>query len=312
MVFLTDLAEHLRTVPDLRFIFYADDLVMFSENPTSIKTGLERLHEWCSINRLKVNTRKSKIMKFRKKGRLCRNDRGFVYGDTELEIVNSYEYLGVILQTTLTFTDHIMKRKAAAAAVIGSLKNLRLVSLDTAIRIFDLKVRPIACYALDSICSFLTCRQLAQLDRVKSLFLKKAIGVHKSASSTLVHEIAATATLTEDLKRNNYIISDNEWTAYKELRDEKKTEATWKYGSDGPAFQSDSWKGSLRKNRHVFTRATVHGFHHLLCCYQECYEPKDDCTCVLCHEENMTLYHVVECKANQSLQEFVSLLESLK
>jgi hypothetical protein len=37
-------------------------------------------------------------------------------------------------------------------------------------------------------------------------------------------------------------------------------------------FTSQAWKGRKQKNRHLFTRYAVHGFHHLICNNKECHE----------------------------------------
>lgn len=70
--------------------------------------------------------------------------------------ISSYEYLGITFQTQLTFTDHI--------GVIASLKNLSLVSVDTAMRIFNMKILPVVTY-LDVFSTYLTCRLMLELIR---------------------------------------------------------------------------------------------------------------------------------------------------
>ncbi|KAG1662480.1 Erythroid differentiation-related factor 1 [Nymphon striatum] len=71
-------------------------------------------------NHLRVNSNKSKLMKFRKSGRLAIADKFFL--DTHpLLITNCYKYLGIPLQTSLTFTKVIEDKKRKAYINISTL-----------------------------------------------------------------------------------------------------------------------------------------------------------------------------------------------
>lgn len=47
---------------------YADDLMELAENKEKMRSVIERLERYLDRKRLKVNTKKAKIMKFRKGG----------------------------------------------------------------------------------------------------------------------------------------------------------------------------------------------------------------------------------------------------
>ena len=310
LTFVSDLAEALRTIPNLQFLFYADDLVLYSDDPDAIREGLDRLHEWCQENEIRVNTRKTKVMKFRNAGRLARTDR-FWYGVTPLEVCNTYDYLGITLQPSLTFTKHLQRRKAHALAAIGAIKHLPRISIRTALKIFEMKIKPMTTYGLASIAQHLKAPQLFELDKVKSIFLKRALGIHKSASSTLAHEMAETETLVENLRESGCFDFDEAvLTAYDEQREERGLNFCAEFGTTGPAFQSSHWRESHQKTRHFFTRATAHGFHFLMCVYDRCFDPSDSCLCVLC-EQPAPLYHIMDCAARgeDSLPDFVRFIE---
>ena len=79
----------------LFFLLYADDIVIFSESADGLQKGLNILYEYCQRWKLTVNLIKSKIIIFRKGGRLPQN-LSFRYVDTNLEIVNKFTYLGIV------------------------------------------------------------------------------------------------------------------------------------------------------------------------------------------------------------------------
>ena len=76
-------------------LLYADDITVFAESPEGLQNGLNILKEYCSKWKLRVNIENSKIMVFRKGGQLPRNLK-FYYDGSELSIVSSFSYLGVV------------------------------------------------------------------------------------------------------------------------------------------------------------------------------------------------------------------------
>jgi len=56
---------------------YADDIVMFSKSPTEMQKNLDILEEYCKRWKFKVNKDKTKIVIFRKGGRIPNNTHVF-------------------------------------------------------------------------------------------------------------------------------------------------------------------------------------------------------------------------------------------
>ena len=83
----------------LCLLLYADDAIMLAPSRESLQDGLNILHDYCDRWKLTVNTDKSKVMIFRKGGRLSKLDKWY-YGDEELEIVKEFTYLGIVFSTT--------------------------------------------------------------------------------------------------------------------------------------------------------------------------------------------------------------------
>ena len=74
---------------------YADDIVIFAKTSEEMQHNINILHDYCNRWKLSVNKDKTKIVVFRKGGRLPQNMH-FYYGDSEIEVVSKYCYLGIV------------------------------------------------------------------------------------------------------------------------------------------------------------------------------------------------------------------------
>ena len=104
-------------VNDLHFVLndcgvklYADDTVLFQSGENcdqaerKLQASLNSFSMWCSQNALTINAKKTKIMSFgtRKK---CKKANVTLKGQ-KLQLVPTYKYLGVLLDSTLSYTNH--------------------------------------------------------------------------------------------------------------------------------------------------------------------------------------------------------------
>lgn len=78
-------------------ILYADDIILFSDSAAELQKKLDILHEYCNRNRLTV-------LVFRKGGILPR-DMKFYYDNVELQIVNTFPYLGIVFSSGGSFSE---------------------------------------------------------------------------------------------------------------------------------------------------------------------------------------------------------------
>ncbi|MES9880358.1 MAG: reverse transcriptase family protein [Sedimenticola sp.] len=103
MMFINDISQNINsnldgifTCNELKFflILYADDQVLFANNPESLQSMLRDVEQYCHTWGLKINTSKTKTMIF-EKGRHTKFD--FSLNNTILETVTSFKYLGIHL-----------------------------------------------------------------------------------------------------------------------------------------------------------------------------------------------------------------------
>ena len=240
-------------------------------------------------------------MKFRKGGRYSRQDSFHLYG-RPINIVNETKMLGITLQPSLTFTKHIKStlRKAAIATLLT--RKLDQYSINTGIRLFNIKIRPIVTYGLTAIAEYLKVDDLFEIDKTKSKFLKRMLCVPSTTSTELTHYICNTERLSESLINNTDILAcmDYESKLNYLLRIEEK-HFTKRPEIDGPIFKTEQWKYSGHNNKHLICGFTIHGFHHLLCTNQDWHSLSPICRCRLCRKTAEKLDHYNSCKTLNNL-----------
>ena len=88
--------EQLGLYIKIFIILYADDTVIMSETEESLQQALLNFEQYCDLWKLKVNTQKTKIVIFSK--RKYKSQRSFKLYDENIDIVDSYTYLGGSVQ----------------------------------------------------------------------------------------------------------------------------------------------------------------------------------------------------------------------
>jgi Reverse transcriptase (RNA-dependent DNA polymerase) len=116
--FMSDISLILKY---FRVLVYAYDMKLFlpvssSQDSLKIQSDLDRLARWCDENALPLTVGKCKIMSFTR----------FTYtiGSSTLERVVSITELGVILDSKLSFRNHIDTKIAKGLAMLGFMKRL--------------------------------------------------------------------------------------------------------------------------------------------------------------------------------------------
>ena len=97
-LYINDLATYVESKINL----YADDTVIYGTDPKAVQSDLGKIHNWCNANLLTINCKKSQWMKTNV---VCRQqeDVSFKLGDITFECVSEYRYLGMIMDSSLSF-----------------------------------------------------------------------------------------------------------------------------------------------------------------------------------------------------------------
>ena len=79
-------------------LLFADDAVIFSDTIEGLQSSLNHLEEYYRKWNLEVNVDKTNIVVFRKEGNLSSKEK-WTFAGEEIEIVSSFNYLGIVLSS---------------------------------------------------------------------------------------------------------------------------------------------------------------------------------------------------------------------
>jgi hypothetical protein len=137
---------------DLFLLMFADDLTLLSTTIVGLQNQLNALSTAAVRLGLTINLDKSKIIVFRKGGFLGRRERWF-FGGSQLEVVNSFKFLGLTFSTRLSFTaaleDAATKAKKCTVEILRALRKINCISPIVFFKLFDSQVVPILMYAAE-------------------------------------------------------------------------------------------------------------------------------------------------------------------
>ena len=125
-LYINDLPD---VCPECNVQMYADDAVIFIHGKSvelitaSLTCALDKVQIWLSTNCLLLNVKKTVCMLFSKRPVKIERSNVFSMGE-ELELVSHFRYLGVILDSNLTFKKHIKK---VTCTINFNLKNFRQI-----------------------------------------------------------------------------------------------------------------------------------------------------------------------------------------
>jgi len=169
----------------IKILMYADDIVLLSTCPIILQRMINSLSIYCDTWGLEVNLDKSKVMIFREGPRISRS-LSFTYNNRNIEIVNQYQYLGILLTYNLSYRKHIdIKLKTAKTAINANWSNFILdpnIDVSNKLKIFNAAAKSILLYGAQ-VWGFIEFDEVEQLLR---FFLKKILQLPNNAPNYLL------------------------------------------------------------------------------------------------------------------------------
>ena len=108
LLFLIYINDLLKSAPDLNYILFADDTNIFSTDRNLLNIGINEVHTWCLSNRLVINYSKTFQVLFKAPNKsITMNDYSLKMDNTRLDIKSSTKFLGIELDTNITFKEHL-------------------------------------------------------------------------------------------------------------------------------------------------------------------------------------------------------------
>ena len=196
-LFINEVAEEVtlkgrhgfQFLPGLREIFlllFADDIALLSSTPVGLQNQLNSLATASDRLGLKINMNKTKVMIFRKGGRLSKQEKWFMKG-TEIEIVNEYKYLGFVLTSRLSvisaLNQVVKKGKGKVVEILKTMWSLGKINLPFFFRLFDAQVKPMLLYSSE----VWGAAQFKVVESVQLFALKRLLSVSPRTPNTMAY-----------------------------------------------------------------------------------------------------------------------------
>ena len=99
---------------------YADDTILLANSAIDLQKGLNELKSYCNKWKLQINNNKTKIMIFANR-KVKKEHYNFKLGEDNLEIVDSFRYLGIHFSYNGKFTVAIDNLASMAERAMYSL-----------------------------------------------------------------------------------------------------------------------------------------------------------------------------------------------
>ena len=167
-------------------LFFADDVILVSDTIRGLQNRLNLKKMISERLGLEVNLDKTQIVVFRKGGHLSKYEH-WHYGTNNLNVVNSYKYLGIDFPTKLSFvnctTSFIMKAKKSCIELLKSLDTINCCTLDIFLKLFDSKVLPMLSYG----CELWGVQDITRNERVHTFGLKRFLNVSLHCQNYVVY-----------------------------------------------------------------------------------------------------------------------------
>lgn len=165
---------------DVKLLLYADDIVLCADTVGNLQKQINILKVFCEKWGMKLNLKKTKVMVFRRGGRLRKNEKWY-YGENRMEVVQHYTYLGLNHSTQLTWGPALHKLCQQAQrnlAVIYKLEQYyKNVPINIMLELFEKLVSPILMYGAE-IWGY---KQMNCIERIQTRFCKHILGLSKTA-----------------------------------------------------------------------------------------------------------------------------------
>ena len=156
-----------------------------TETPLGLQNDIDKLYDYCTTWKLKLNTGKSQIVIFRKGNRPVRYNWHF--GDHPLHVTDKIPYLGLLFtsnglfrQAQVTLSEQANKAVYMLYRRISSFSNLKP---DFMLDLFDKLIVPILNYG----CEVWGHHDAPNIEQVHLKFCKNILGVRKSTQNDFVY-----------------------------------------------------------------------------------------------------------------------------
>ena len=173
LIFINDAA----LMSELDTFLFADDTTMYSSGTnlaeviSNTKRKLEPFLEWVHFNEMSINWKKTKFM-ILSKCKFLEHPKFITIADKAVDVVSTFKLLGINIDHTLSFNDHVRKIKAQINKKIFVLMKLSYLSQSVKMNFFKSFILPHFDYC-SSLVVFMKKKQIASLEKYFNLCLHR-------------------------------------------------------------------------------------------------------------------------------------------
>ena len=186
---------------EIRYLLYADDLVLITNSPEQLQVALNQLEMYTRQSDLVVNVNKTKCLTFFK-GSYRPID--FRFNNQPLQNVNSFTYLGVVFTTRLSahkHVEHIISKCNTRIGFLFAKVPIKKLPLDVVLQIFNIYILPITSYCVSTWLPMLkSATARMKVNSMFTKFLKRYLGVPYGTRNAITHFLTGTIPLCSALE----------------------------------------------------------------------------------------------------------------
>ena len=169
-------------ITEILLLLFADDIALMADSVRGLQKQINITEKFCDTYKMVVNTVKTKVMVFRRGGRLRKNEK-ILYKGNELDIVNGFHYVGLLFTPKLSLyrmTDDLSKKgKRILISILSSLHSHGTLSKSVFFKIFDTKICSMLLYG----CEVWGIEQFESIERLQYYACKRFMNVTLKASN---------------------------------------------------------------------------------------------------------------------------------
>ena len=175
IIYINDLFTSIET--DGNIYMYADDTLIVCKSNNleivaeKIQKALTQMCNWCTANKLSINFSKTKYMTI--KHTQTNIEPPVRVNNINIGTVNTYEYLGMILDTKLSMNEYVDSMWKKTNSKVGILSKIRrFITEKTAVNIYKCMIRPHLDY-IDFVVDSSASDRILKLDRLQNKALRR-------------------------------------------------------------------------------------------------------------------------------------------
>ena len=193
-IFINDLVKGIKQLDmgveissdfKISILLFADDIVLIAPNELNLQSMLDYLSKWCTENQMEVNIKKTKIVHFRKSN-IKRTEFNFHLGDQQIDVCETYKYLGIVLNEHLDYTETANALSASAgrafSSLIVNLYNKLDLLYSSYTKVYENKLVPIMDYSS----SVWGAKCYPKTDTLHNKIIRFYLGANKCTSNAVI------------------------------------------------------------------------------------------------------------------------------